>query len=97
MVAGFIESFFKEVMTKAAGLRKTVHAVDAMDVHPPIGCGLVVEFIFLYDFLRNVTELYLGKFGSFEGCHEVEVGKIDAHEMSTQCGNRTVEEYLDEE
>ena len=55
-----------------------------------------MEFIFLYDFLQNVAELYLGKFGSFQGCHEVEVGKIDAHEMHTRCGNHTVEKYLDE-
>ena len=41
------------------------------------------------DFLRNVTELYLGKFRSFEGCHEMEVRKVDAHET------HTYEEYLD--
>ena len=65
MVARFFEAFFKEVVTKAAGLRKTVHTAGASDVHPSIGCGLAVEFIFLYDFLWNVAELYLGKFGSF--------------------------------
>ncbi len=40
-----------------------------------------MEFVFLYDFLQNVSEFDLGKFGSFEGCHEVEVGKINTHEM----------------
>ena len=63
----------------------------------PSGCCFFVEFIFLYDFLRNVTELYLGKFGSLYRCHEVEVGKIDAHEMLIGCGHHTVEEYVDEE
>ena len=53
-------------MTKAAGLRKTVHPTGAADVYPSIGCGFFVEFIFLYDFLQNVTELYLGKFGLFK-------------------------------
>ncbi len=34
-------------MAKAAGLEKTVHAADAADVDPSIGCGLFVESIFL--------------------------------------------------
>jgi hypothetical protein len=71
--------------------------MGAADVYPSIGCGFFMEFIFLYDFLRNVTELYLGKFRSFEGCHEVEIDEINAHEAHTQCGNYTVEEYLDKE
>jgi hypothetical protein len=44
-----------------------------------------VEFLFLYDFLRNVAQLYLGKFRSYKGCHEVEIGEINDHE-----GSRTV-------
>jgi hypothetical protein len=84
-------------MTKAASLRKTIYPMGAADVYPSIGCGFFVEFIFLYDFLQNVAELYLGKFGSFKGCHEVECGEINAHEACTRCGNYTVEEYLDKE
>ena len=67
------------------------------NVYPSIGCDFVVEFIFLYDFLLNVTELDLGKFGSFEGYHEVEVGKINTHETITWGRNHNVEEDLDEE
>jgi hypothetical protein len=75
MLAGFVEAFFKEVVTDAAGLRKTIHTAGPSDVHPYTGWGLAVEFIFLYDFLCDVAELYLGNFGSFEGCHEVEVDR----------------------
>jgi hypothetical protein len=39
-----------------------------------------MELIFLNDFLRDVAEFDLCKFGSFEWCHEVEIGKVDAHE-----------------
>ena len=60
-------------MTKAAGLRKTVHPIGAADAYPSIGCGF------------------------FVGCHEVEIGKINAHEAHTRCGNYTVKEYLDNE
>jgi hypothetical protein len=84
-------------MTKPAGLRKTVHPMGAADVYPSIRGGFFVEFIFLYDFFRNVAELYLGKFRSFKGCNEVEIGEINAHEARTRCGNYTVEEYLDKE
>ena len=84
-------------MAKAAGLGKTIHAADAADVYPSIRCGLFMELIFLNDFLRDVTEFDLCKFGSFEWCHEVEIGKVDAHKTCAQCGNYTVEEYLDKE
>ena len=56
-----------------------------------------MELIFLNDFLWNVAEFDLCKFGSFEWCHEVEIGKVDAHKTRTRCGNYTVEEYLDKE
>ena len=52
-------------MSKAAGLGKAIHALAALDVYPPVGCGFVVEVIFLYYFLWDVTELELGKFRSF--------------------------------
>ena len=54
---------------------KTIHAADAADVYPSIGCGLSVEVIFLYDFLQYVAEFDFCKFGSFEWCHEVEVAR----------------------
>ncbi len=81
-------------MAKAAGLGKTIHAADAADVNPSIRCGFFVESIFLNDFFRDVAEFDLCKFGSFEWCHEVEIGKVDAHKMRAWCGNYTVEEYL---
>jgi hypothetical protein len=56
-----------------------------------------MKVISLYYFLRNVAELDFGEFGLFEWYHEVEVGKIDAHESCTWCGNDTVEKYFDEE
>ena len=84
-------------MAKAAGLGKTIHTADAADVYPSIGCGLLVESIFLNDFLRNVAEFDFCKFGSFEWCHEVEICKVDAHKLRARCGNYTVEEYLDKE
>ena len=84
-------------MAKAAGLGKTIHATDAADIYPFIGCGLLVESIFLNDFLRDVAEFDLCKFGSFEWCHEVEIGKVNAHKTGVWCGNYTVEEYLDKE
>ena len=97
MVASFIEAFFLVVVTKAAGLGKTIHAADAADVNPSIRCGLFMESIFLNDFLRNVAEFDFCKFGSFEWCHEVEIGKVNSHKTRTRCGNYTVEEYLDKE
>ena len=97
MVASFIEALFSEVMAKAAGLGKTLHSADAVDVYPSVGCGLLMELIFLNDFLQDVAEFDLCEFGSFEWCHEVEIGKVDAHKMRVQCGNYTVEEYFDKE
>ena len=52
-------------MSEAASLGKAVHAVAASDVYPPVGCGFVMEVIFLFYFLQDVTELDLGKFRSF--------------------------------
>jgi hypothetical protein len=66
VIAGFIEAFLKEVRTKATCPRETIHSAGAT-VYPTIVSGFLVEFVFLYDFLRNVAELYLGKFWSFRG------------------------------
>ena len=48
-----------------------------------ISCRMLLSFI-----LDNLGHYW---------CHEVEVGKIDGHDMCTRCGNHTVEEYIDEE
>ncbi len=42
VVAGFVEAFFKEVMTKAASLRQPIHPTGATDVYPSIGCCFFV-------------------------------------------------------
>jgi hypothetical protein len=97
LVSGGIEALFQEVMSEAAGLRKAVHAPSAPNVDPSVECGFFVKFIFLYDFFRDVTEFDFGKLGSFERHHEVEIGKVDAHESCTWGRNDTVEEYFDDE
>ena len=61
MIAGLVEAFFKEVTPEAACLGKTIHSTGATNVHPAVGSGFLVEIVFLYDFLWDVTELYLGK------------------------------------
>ena len=97
MIAGFAEAFLKEVVTEATCLRESIHSAGATNVYSTIVSGFPVEFVFLYDFLQDVAELYLGKFRLFEGCHEVEVGKVNTHETRTWCGNHAVEEYFDED
>ena len=75
MIAGLVEAFFKEVMAKATCLRETIHSMSATNVDPTVGSGFLMEIVFLYDFLRDVAKLDLGKFRSLEGGHEVEIGK----------------------
>ncbi len=41
---------------------------------------LVLQVVFIYDFLGDVAEIDVYVLGLFEWCHEVEVGDVHCHE-----------------
>ena len=88
VVSGFVEALFEKIVCKASGLGKAVHAAAPSTIHPLIRCDY---------FLWDVAKRYIGKLRLFERCHDVEIGKIDTHELFAQCGNDTVDEYFDED
>ena len=73
MISVFVESFFEEFVCEEACLWESVHAFDHLKVDETFRCDFFSEFVFLYDFVGQVVELYADVFWAYQWCHEIEV------------------------
>ncbi len=93
-VSMFVEAFFEEFVGQESCLREAVHAALGSDVDASVFGGFLSELVFSDDFIRDITYLDLGKFGTMKRCHEVEVGNVNCHESCPLCGDDTIEEHF---
>ena len=75
-------------------MRQNVHAWLGFDVDAAFWCCIFSEFIFDYDFVRDVTQFHPNEFRLVQRCHEVKVGDVHCHEVCAFCGDDAVEEHL---
>ena len=55
------------------------------------------EFVLLYDFIWDVSDVYADLFWALQWCHEVTFGSINCHEHGSFCRDDAVEkDFCDE-
>ena len=66
-----MEAFSKQLVGKEPLLRHSIHSPIFLNVHFTLCCGLVLEIILFYDFVRDVLDVDANVFGPFEWYHEL--------------------------